>query len=121
MTERSPDRSLWPAKPTKWTWQPNRPPRPWLGLYATEIEDKVVVVGLAKNGPAQRADLRTGDIVLSVGGAEVRNLAGLFRKIWSLGQAGVEVPLKAYRDGKMLDLKVKSGYRTRFLKAPRLH
>lgn len=101
--------------------QPNRPPRPWLGLYATEIEDKVVVVGLAKNGPAQRADLRTGDIVLSVGGTEVRNLAGLFRRVWSLGQAGVEVPLRAYRDGKTLDLRVKSGDRNRFLKAPRLH
>lgn len=101
--------------------QPDRPPRPWLGLYATEIEDKVVVVGLAKNGPAQRADLRTGDIVLSVGGTEVRNLAGLFRRVWSLGQAGVEVPLRAYRDGKTLDLRVKSGDRNRFLKAPRLH
>ena len=101
--------------------QPNRPPRPWLGLYATEIEDKVVVVGLAKNGPAQRADLRTGDIVLSVGGTEVRNLAGLFRRVWSLGQAGVEVPLRAYRDGKTMDLRVKSGDRNRFLKAPRLH
>jgi S1-C subfamily serine protease len=101
--------------------QPNRPPRPWLGLYATEIEDKVVVVGLAKNGPAQRADLRTGDIVLSVGGTEVRNLAGLFRRVWSLGDAGVEVPVRAYRDGKTLDLRVKSGDRNRFLKAPRLH
>jgi S1-C subfamily serine protease len=101
--------------------QPNRPPRPWLGLYATEMEDRVVVVGLAKNGPAQRADLRTGDIVLAVGGAEVRNLAGLFRQIWALGQAGVEVPLRAYRDGKTLDLRVKSGDRNRFLKAPRLH
>jgi S1-C subfamily serine protease len=101
--------------------QPNRPPRPWLGVYATEIEDKVVVVGLAKNGPAQRADLRTGDIVLAVGGTEVSNLAGLFRRVWSLGEAGVEVPLLAYRDGKTLDLRVKSGDRNRFLKAPRLH
>ena len=39
--------------------RPNHPPRPWLGLYATEIEDKVVIVGLAKDGPAQKADLRT--------------------------------------------------------------
>jgi S1-C subfamily serine protease len=101
--------------------QANRPPRPWLGLYATEIEDKIVVVGLAKNGPAQRADLRTGDIVLSVGGTEVRGLASMFRRIWSLGQAGVEVPLLAYRDGKMLELRVKSSDRNRFLKAPRLH
>jgi S1-C subfamily serine protease len=101
--------------------QADRPPRPWLGLYATEIEDKVVVVGLAKNGPAQRADLRTGDIILSVGGAQVKNLAGLFRKIWSLGQSGVEVPLLVYRDGKTVEVRAKSGDRNRFLKAPRLH
>ena len=53
--------------------RPNKPPRPWLGLYATEIEDKLIVVGLAKDGPAQRADLRTGDVLLSVGGQEVRD------------------------------------------------
>ena len=101
--------------------RPNRPPRPWLGLYATEIEDKVVVVGLAKDGPAQRADLRTGDVVLSVGGAEVKNLAELYRKVWSLGAAGTEVPLNIYRDGKSFAARVKSSDRNRFLKAPRLH
>ncbi len=28
----------------------NRPARPWLGVYSTEIEDKVVVVGIAPQG-----------------------------------------------------------------------
>ncbi len=101
--------------------RPNRPQRPWLGLYATEIEDKVVVVGLAKNGPAQRADLRTGDVVLSVGDDDVSDLAGLYRKVWSMGVSGVEVPLSIYRDGKTFDARIKSGDRQRFLKAPRLH
>ena len=50
---------------------------PWLGLYATEVENRLVVVGLADRGPAKRADLRTGDIVLSVAGNEVRDLAEL--------------------------------------------
>src|SRR6185436_1180497 len=44
--------------------RPNKPPRPWLGLYATAIENRIVVVGLAKDGPAQKADLRTGDVLL---------------------------------------------------------
>ncbi|MDQ4060662.1 MAG: S1C family serine protease, partial [Pseudomonadota bacterium] len=65
--------------------RPNRPPRPWLGLYATEVEDKVVVAGLAGRGPAERAHLQTGDIVLAVGGAEVGDLADFFRRTWSLG------------------------------------
>jgi len=99
----------------------NRPARPWLGLYATEVNNRVVVVGLSNRGPARKADLRTGDVVLEVGGAEVKDLAGLFRRIWSLGNAGVEVPMKIYRDGRTIELKVPSGDRNRFLKGPRLH
>jgi len=30
-----------------------------------------VVVGLAKDGPAQKADLRTGDVLLSVAGVAI--------------------------------------------------
>ena len=101
--------------------RPNPPPRPWLGLYATEIENKLIVVGLAKDGPAQRADLRTGDVLLSVGGQEVQTLAGLYRRIWSLGAAGVEIPLSIYRDGKTFETRVKSSDRNRHLRTPRLH
>jgi S1-C subfamily serine protease len=97
------------------------PPRPWLGLYATAIENRVVVVGLAKEGPAQKADLRTGDVLLSIAGAEVNDLAGLYRKVWSLGAAGLEVPMSIYRDGKTIQTRIKSGDRARFLKAPKLH
>lgn len=99
----------------------NRPPRPWLGLYATEVDDRVVVAGVAGKGPARRADLHVGDVVMAVAGAEVTGLAGLFRRIWALGDAGVEVPLTVNRDGRRLHLKVASADRNRFLKAPRLH
>jgi S1-C subfamily serine protease len=99
----------------------NRPARPWLGLYATEVNGRIVVVGLSSRGPAKKADLRTGDVVLAVGGAEVSDLAGLFRRIWSLGNAGVDVPLTLYRDGRTFDLKVPSADRRKFLKGPRLH
>jgi S1-C subfamily serine protease len=101
--------------------RPNRPPRPWLGLYATEVDNRVVIAGLSGRGPAARADLRQGDVVLSVGGAKVSGLAALFRRIWSMGQAGVEVPMTVQRDGKPLELKVPSGDRNRFLKGPSLH
>jgi S1-C subfamily serine protease len=99
----------------------NMPPRPWLGLYATEVEDRLVIVGLADRGPAKKADLRTGDIVLSVGGTDVSDLASFFRRIWAQGEAGVEVPITVYRDGETMDLRVKSSERNRFLKGPSLH
>jgi S1-C subfamily serine protease len=101
--------------------QPNRPPRPWLGVYATEVDSRVVVAGVAGKGPAARARLRQGDVVLSVGGMKINGLAGLFRSIWSLGKAGVEVPLTVFRDGQPLELTVQSGDRNRFLKGPSLH
>jgi S1-C subfamily serine protease len=99
----------------------NAPARPWLGLYATEVDDRVVVVGLADRGPAKRADLRTGDVVLSVAGKEIGDLAGFFRRIWAQGDAGVEVPIRIHRDGDEIDVRVKSSERNRFLKGPSLH
>ncbi|HEX6979899.1 MAG TPA: S1C family serine protease [Alphaproteobacteria bacterium] len=101
--------------------RPNRPPRPWLGLYAAEVEDKVAVAGLATGGPAERADLRPGDIVLAAGGSPVSSLADFYRQVWSLGEAGVEVPLTVHRDGRTIDLRVRSADRNRFLKAPKMH
>jgi S1-C subfamily serine protease len=101
--------------------RPNRPPRPWLGLYATEYEDKVVIAGLAGRGPAKKANLHVGDIVLAVAGTEVNDLAGLFRKVWALGNAGVEVPLTVYRDGRTLEMRITSADRAQFLKRPSLH
>ena len=99
----------------------NKPMRPWLGLYSTEIEDRIVIVGIAPKGPAARAELKTGDVVLEVAGESVSTLAQFYRKVWSLGPAGVEVPLTLYRDGVTFEVAVNSSDRAKFLKAPRLH
>jgi S1-C subfamily serine protease len=99
----------------------NRPVRPWLGLYSTEIEDRVVVVGIAPKGPASRAEIKAGDVVVAVKGERVSTLGGFYRKVWALGQAGVEVPLTLYRDGVTFDVRVNSSDRGKFLKGPRLH
>jgi S1-C subfamily serine protease len=101
--------------------RPNHPPRPWLGLNATEIDDKIVVARVSSGGPARRANLRTGDVVVAVAGTKVSDLAGFFRKVWSLGKAGVQVPLTIYRDGRTIEARVASGDRNRFLKGPSLH
>ncbi len=99
----------------------NRPARPWLGVYSTEIEDKVVVVGIAPKGPAARAEIKTGDVVVAVKGGRVSTLAEFYRNVWALGRAGVEVPLTLYREGVTFDVRVNSSDRAKFLKGPRLH
>ena len=80
-----------------------------------------MVVGVAERRPGQRADLRTGDVVLGVGGDGVATLPGFFRKVWSLGDAGVTVPLTVSREGETIELRVASADRSSFLKAPSLH
>ncbi len=97
------------------------PVRPWLGLYATGVEDKVVVVGLADGGPAEAADVREGDIVVAVGGEPVAGLAEFYRQIWALGDAGVEVPITLARDGDTLEMTIVSTDRTLLFKGPQLH
>jgi S1-C subfamily serine protease len=101
--------------------RPNRPARPWLGLYATEIGSSVAVVGLAPQGPAHKANLRAGDIVLAVAGVNVTDLAGLFRGVWAQGEAGVMIPLTVNREGRTFEAAVRSVDRRRLLKGPVLH
>ena len=101
--------------------QANRPARPWLGLYATEIDGQVAIAGLVDDGPADGAGLQMGDLVLSVGDAEVSDLAGMFRAIWALGKAGVEVPLRIQRSDRAMDVRVRSVDRRRLLKRRVMH
>jgi S1-C subfamily serine protease len=99
----------------------NKPARPWLGMYSAEIEDKVVVVGISAKGPAARAELKAGDVILAVKGEKISSQTEFYRKLWSLGPAGVDVPLTVYHEGVTFDVVLASTDRVKLLKAPRLH
>ena len=101
--------------------RPNRPPRPWLGLYATEAGPRLVVAGLAPGAPAEKAGLRVGDALLEVGGGKPSSLADLFRRIWACGNAGTEVRIKFLRETSTREVVLKSVDRSDFLKKPHLH
>jgi len=99
----------------------NKPARPWLGLYAADQEEGIVVASVAAKGPADRAGLRAGDRILGMDGTEVSDIAALWRSLWSRGSAGVSVTIEAERDGRRFSVPVSSADRASFLKAPRLH
>jgi S1-C subfamily serine protease len=103
------------------TGHSGQPPRPWLGMYSTEVNGEVVVAGLAEGGPAHRAGVHRGDLVREVAGERVQGLADLWRKVWRLGAAGVEVALTLSRDGNVRPLRLKSADRSDFLRKPQLH
>jgi len=97
-----------------------RPARPWLGMYASEDNHRLVVGGLAHGGPAERAGVRQGDAIIAVADQRVGSLAELFRTMWELGPSGTEIPLTLARDGAMVPVKVQSADRGDFLKKPSL-
>src|SRR3984885_8842126 len=99
----------------------NKPARPWLGMFSTEIDNKVVVIGISAKGPAAHAELKAGDIILAVKGEKISSQAGFYRKLWALGPAGVDVPLTVHHEGVTFDVVLTSTDRNKLLKAPRLH
>jgi S1-C subfamily serine protease len=98
-----------------------RPPRPWLGMYTTESNGQLAIAGLANGGPADRAGVRPGDVVLEVASERVSTLADFFRKVWRLGSAGTEVALTLVREGAPVRVRLRSADRNDFLKKPQLH
>src|SRR5688572_3316801 len=84
------------------------PARPWLGLNTDEVRGRLFIGRVSPDGPAARAGLKSGDIVLAVGSDEVSTLAEFYRKLWGRGPAGTEVPLKVLQGARLAEVKVRS-------------
>ncbi len=97
------------------------PARPWLGVYTIESEGKLLVSSLARHGPGEIAGVLKGDQIIGIGEVNASGLANFFRTVWSLGSAGVSVPLRILRKGNHLDLVINSIDRNEFLIKPQTH
>jgi len=71
-----------------------------------------IIAGLLRNGPAEKAGVKVGDILLEVDGQTVRNTAGMLNLISQL-KPGAQADLKFLREGKEISLKVQVGKRPR--------
>ena len=78
-------------------------------------------MGISAKGPAARAELKSGDVILAINGDKITSQASFYRKLWALGPAGVDVPLTVHHEGVTFDVVLASTDRARLLKAPRLH
>ena len=90
--------------------------RPWLGLHSEAVRGRLFVASVPRSGPAWRAGIRPGDMVLGVAGAPVQGLADFYRKVWALGGPGVAVPLQVLRGSTPRTLEVRSADRRDWLK-----
>ena len=96
------------------------PPRPWLGMYTGEDGGRLVVGGVATDGPADLAGVHPGDVVVEVAGKRVAGLAELFRSVWRQGPAGTQITLGLLREGAPTRVDVRSGDRDDYLRKPML-
>ncbi len=92
------------------------PARPWLGMFTADAQDQVLVTRVSPGGPAAAAGIRPGDRVLAVSGQPTANVADMYRKVWALGAAGVEVPLTVHRGDSVRRYTIPSSDRYRYLK-----
>ena len=53
-------------------------PRPWIGINTQEVQGNVIVTRVSPESPAEEASLKTGDIIVSLGGGpDEHGLAGV--------------------------------------------
>ena len=97
------------------------PARPWLGVNADEFRGHLFVSRVSPEGPAERAGLRAGDIVVAVSGEHVSTLAEFYRRIWGRGGAGVEVPIRVLQGAQLREVSVRSIDRVEYFRASKTY
>ncbi len=97
------------------------PARPWLGVNADEVHGRLFVVRVSPEGPAAKAGIEPGDIILGIGHDGVHSQAEFYGKVWGYGAAGTEIPLRVLHDVDVREVKVRSIDRVDYFKPATLH
>jgi serine protease Do len=94
---------------------PGRPQRAWVGFYPQAFDGGVAVTGVVSGGPADRAGLARGDLLLSVDGEAVGSLRDLYTALWRKGPGEV-VGFQVLRESAIQVVEVVAGNRDDFYK-----
>ena len=92
------------------------PGRPWLGVNTDELRGRLFVSRVTPGGPAEKAGLKRGDVVVGVNGEPPKNLADFYRKVWAQGAAGATVAIDVLQDSQVRRVEIKSINRLDHLK-----
>ncbi len=96
--------------------------RGWIGVEPRDItpelaenlglpkKDGVIIAAVLKNGPADKSGIRPGDILVSIGGKPISNMAEMFNLIAQL-QPGTQTDVVVFRDNREVKLNVGVGKR----------
>jgi S1-C subfamily serine protease len=90
--------------------------RPWLGVTTDETHGHLTVSAVTPGGPAERAGLKRGDMILGVNGTLLNHLPDFYRRIYAQGDAGTVIALDVLKDSEKRRVEVKSINRLDFLR-----
>jgi S1-C subfamily serine protease len=96
--------------------RPASPPKPWIGVTTVEMHGRLVVSRVTAGGPAEKAGLQRGDIIVGVAGEPAKTMAEFYRKVWARGNAGTTVPVDVLQDNAVKRIDVTSMNRLDHLK-----
>lgn len=89
--------------------------RPWIGVYSHEVDGVVVVQRVAEDGPAARAGVRAGDVIVGIDGQPITTLAGLYRALWNDREPGDRVSITLLRGEELRPVSVETADRYAWL------
>jgi serine protease Do len=92
-------------------------PRPWIGINTQEVQGNVIVTRVSSEGPAEDASIRSGDVIVGIGGQTIAGQADFYTKLWKTGEAGADIPLDVLRSGRVEKVTVKSIDRDSYYRA----
>jgi len=89
--------------------------RAWVGFFPQAFDGGVLVTGVVDGGPADRAGVTRGDLLLSLDGQSVSSLRELYGALWRKGP-GDAVGLQILRDSAIRVVEITAGDRDDFYK-----
>jgi serine protease Do len=84
--------------------------RGWLGVSVEDRSDGVTIAALDRVGPAAKAGIKAGDVVVSVNGDKIESSRGLIRAV-AVVPPGNSVRLTIRRQGREMEIPVNVGRR----------
>jgi S1-C subfamily serine protease len=89
--------------------------RAWVGFFPQAFDGGVIITGVVDGGPADRAGVTRGDLVLSLDGQSVSSLRELYTALWRKAPGEI-VGLQILRDSAIRVVEITAGDRDDFYK-----
>src|SRR5262249_43261934 len=96
--------------------RPAGPARPGRGMRADEAHGRRLVGRVPPGGPADKAGIQRGAVIVSVTGEATTSLPDFCRKVWSKGSAGAVIGLDVRHNNTMQHIDIQSINRLDHLK-----